>query len=325
MAERKVSLEELATFNDGTCIDMGAVEDNNESSWNLVKDEISDFLARPRVSKPPMANNFYSTIPSSALKKSIESILRARNAREEVLRKHVQHEFDMKMNRIRRIKSKTYRKMRRREKLKNNELLERDSKEIESFNASSEDDSCKSEGIQEFRPVLSFNNQTREDSSESEICDSQCALVASAFQTPGYECNEKDFLLKKAETIRADAPQVIESPLPGWDNSWAGEGVEFKKTKFNTTIERKEGIRSQDREDFGKGHVIISEHVKIPEKYMSKLPYGFSSKDYKAKICTPISIETNSLRIFNRFVKVARKNDSVAGKKIDPCEYDPEY
>lgn len=320
MAERKVSLDELAALNDGTCIDMDVVKDNNESSWNLVKDEIDDFLSRPRNIRTTARSSFYSSIPSSALKKSIEAILRTRNLKEEIQKKNVQHDFDAKMSRIRKIKSKTYRRMRRREKLRKDELLEQnlvDGSSCESLASDCED-------IQEFKPILSFNNKTHEESTESENSSSQHALVASAFQIPGYECNEKDFLQKKAEIVRADAPQITESSLPGWD-SWAGEGIEFKKSRLNTTIEKREGIRNQDRKDFGKSHVVINEHVKVPEKYMSTLPYGFSSTDYKAKISTPISPEANSLRIFNRFVKMTRKNDNAAGETIKPSEYDPEY
>lgn len=112
--------------------------------------------------------------------------------------------------------------------------------------------------------------------------------------------------------------------MPGWDD-WAGEGLETKKTKYNTVIERRDGIKIGERQDFNKTNVIINEHCGAPDKYKSELPYGYNVKDYKKKIQTPISAETNSLRVFQKFVKLSSKDDEVMGANIKPAEFEPEY
>jgi len=319
MSERKITLEELAMLNDGTCVDLEVLNEQNDSLHAFVKDEIDDFLAQPKMKNKPASNSFYSTIPSCNLKSNIDRILKSKNIKEEIQKKHAKYEFDVKMARIRKIKSKTYRKMKRRDKLRKNEMLEPISEE-----ENSEQEDKESENLEEFRPVLSFNNKIEIAEESEEASNTQNAIVSAAFCKEDTNLNEKEFLREKTAVTTEDAPKILEHSLPGWD-TWAGEGIEFVKNKFNTIIEKKPGIRVADRQDYRKSNVIINENMEIPAKYVSNLPYGFSSKEYKRSIYTPVSLETNSLRVFNKFVKMVHKEENPAGKDIMPQEFDPEY
>lgn len=309
--DRKVTLEELVDFGDETKIDLTATRRDGEGTYALIKEEIDDFVSKP-IQKNRKKNSLFDTKVNSQLKKAIDDILKTRNIKEEVLKKKAQYEFDVKMARIRKIKSKTYRKMKRKDKLKKEEL-------IESFTECSEV-SEEEASPQEFRPTFTFEN-TKEESEDASEDNSECSIVENAFQVPGFTGNEMDFLKEKKQIVEEEAPAIVEHYLPGWGD-WAGDGIEFKKTRSNTVIEKKDGIENKERQDYKKNHLIINENTETNERYTSKIPYGYSYKDYKKKLKTPISLETTSLRIFNRFVK---KDDTIQGKKISPKEFDPQY
>lgn len=314
MGEKKYTIEELASLNDGTNIDLNALYDVKDNSENLLQDEIAEFIEKQKIRKNNLKNNSFFNVPKSDLKNAIENVIKKSNIREEILKKQAQYDFDSKMARIRKIKSKTYRKMRRREKLKKMETLESNIGEDES-NENSED-----ENIDDFRPVISFENKKNDDTPEETL---QQKMVAEAFNLESEEC-EKEFLEEKKEIIVSEAPQILETVLPGWDD-WAGEGIDFNKNKKNTILEFKEGIKNKDRQDFNKNNVIINEKTVIPDKYLSKLPYGHTYKEYKSKLNTTISLETTSLRIFHRFLNNSKSDDSKFGKDIEPSEFCPEY
>lgn len=315
MVEKKITLEELAILNDGTHVDLEVFDKKDNSALGLLKDDIEDFMSKPKLDKEKTKYNFYSTIPNSSVKSHIEEILKRKNITEEIQKRQAQHEFDAKMARIRKIKSKTYRKMKRKDKMKKAEALENSSNSDMSQEAIIEDD------IANFKPIISLDNIQNEESSE-ELSPQQQA-VSLAFDNNSNNDNEKEFVREKSEIAIEEAPKTVEYCLPGWD-TWAGEGLEFTKNKVNTIIENKAGIRIKDREDYGKKNVIINENIEIKEKYLSKLPYGYTYKDYKSYINTPVSLETNSLRVFNKFVKFAAEEVNPAGKNIIPHIFDPE-
>ncbi|XP_077301451.1 U3 small nucleolar RNA-associated protein 14 homolog A-like [Arctopsyche grandis] len=211
--------------------------------------------------------------------------------------------------------------MKRREKLKQIELI---NSEVDDKDSEDDDEMESSEeNIQDFNPVLNFNNKDKSEEDSVELLINKD--VNDIFEIPGFKGNEMDFINEKKITVIEDAPQTIEHSLPGW-NSWAGEGIEFKKTKFNTVIEKKDGIRPSDREDYTKNHIIINEHIEVNDKYKAVRPYGYTGKDYNKKITTTISLETTSLRIFNRFVKINNNKDKhIPGQSIPPKEFDPQY
>lgn len=323
MTDQKISLDELANLADGTKIDLEVIEAKHDGTYNLVKDEITDFISIQSSSKnKPKSTNFYNSLPNTELIKNIENILKNKNLKEIMMKKSAQHEFDAKMARIKKIKSKTYRKMKRREKLKQ-ELLDESVDDSESDVSKSENSSYSiSDNIHEFNPILDFkDNNTSEEVSES----SDKEIINEAFEVPGFKGNELDFIEEKNKVAIEDAPQIIEHTLPGW-NSWAGEGIELEKNKFNTSIEIKDGIKPKDRQDFSKSHVIINEHIEVNDKYIASRPYGYTGKDFSQKINTPVSLETTSLKIFNRFVKMSNKDENnTPGASINPNEFDPQY
>lgn len=335
IGEKKISLEDLITIEEGKTIDMSPLNNAEEGSYNLIKDEIEDFVSKAVSVKrvKSVKSSFFEPVGDSELRRAINGVLKTKNIREEIVKKHAQQEFDAKMARIKKIKSKTYRKMKRREKLKQESLLEQvlDSSE-EDLGSEGESGSEEVSGNDEvngndevkFRPVFNFNNKKDEvlsDKEDADEADTMRVTVEKAFETPGFQGNELEFLREKAQVMKEDAPQVIEHFLPGW-GSWAGDGIEAQKTHMNTFIEKKDGIEISSRQDRGKGNVIINEHTVVDEKYKSTVPYGYSYRDYKNKLKTPISLESTSLRIFNRFVK---RDDATPGKKIDPVEFDPKY
>lgn len=316
MESRRIELSDLVNLKDGTTVDVSAVTDVQDPAYNLVKEEVDDFAERPRKQPRAVAADFYNRIPATDLKNSIDKILKTRNTQEERIKRHMQFDFDRKMQRINRIKSKTYRRLQRRDKIRKEQALQVSGEE-ESEQGSG------SEAASECSPVLEFKHDGPEES-EPEQPAVQFEMVKKAFQDPEIRGNEKDFLEEKSAAVEADAPKVLETVLLGWDD-WAGEGIEVKKTRHNTITERREGIRNHDRKDFNKNHVIINEHVEIPDKYRSQLPYGYSAKDYNERIRMPVSAETNSLRVFKRLIKMNRGGEEMPGKNIKPAEFEPEY
>lgn len=318
MQDKKLTLEELANLGEDIQVDLNVLNNKDDGLYNLIKEEIDDFTSRPVQKREKKKNSFFETIPNTELKKSIEEVFKTRNRKDEIAKKQAQYEFDIKMARIRKIKSKTYRKIKRREKLKKEEMLE----DMDSDECSDEENESD---IEELRPpIISFNNKDKESDTEETILNEYQEMVEKAFEVPGFEGNEKDFLSEKSEIIKEDAPQTIEHCLPGW-GEWAGEDIEFQKTKYNTIIENKDGIKNSDRQDFKKNNVIINENIQMSEKYKSTLPYGYSYRDYKEKLKTPISLETSSSKVFNRFVKFNKKDEHVPGQVIKPREFEPEY
>lgn len=319
MAYKKIDLNDLTILPDGTNIDIGEITEKGNPEYALLKEEVDDFLQKPKEKVKKPKNSFFENVPETALKKSIENILKVRNTDEERMRKHIQFEYDLKMSRINKIKSKSYRRIRKREKIR---------KEMEISLESSEYQKDSEENEEERIPIMDFVNENKDDDSEgSEISiEESKKLVKLAFQTNDEDLNvnELEFIKQKAETVESEAPQIIETVLPGW-NTWAGTGIETVKNKHNTFIETKEGIKPIDRKDFNRKHLIINENTTIPDKYKCEIPYGYSQENYHKKLSTPISLETNSLRVFKRFVKMEHKEDNPAGKKIKPAVFDPNY
>lgn len=312
MLEKKITLEDLAELNDGTRIDMDVANNNDDGTYGLIKDEIEDFITRP-IERRKSKSTFFETVPNTELKRSIENVLKSKNVAHEIARRTAQSEFDRKMARIKKIKSKTYRKMKRRDKVRKEEAIE-----------VTDDESGEEDDIHDFKPVISFENKEEDSEVESSVSDLSNEFIDKAFEIPGFAGNEKDFLAEKMRTVQDDAPQLIEHSLPGWGD-WTGEGMEFKKTAFNTVVEKKEGIRVSDRQDYKKDNVIINENTEVNEKYMNETPYGYSNNNYKKKLMTPISLEATSLRVFNRFVKYKKDDVAIPGEVIKPKEYSPEY
>ncbi|KAI4291755.1 hypothetical protein PAPHI01_1029 [Pancytospora philotis] len=353
MGQRKIQLEDLANMNDGTVIDVAEVAESTNPAYNLVVEEIEVFNDRPVERARAPKNTFSSYIPASDLKESIEAILKTKTTQEDRIKKHMQFEFDRKMQRINKIKSRAFRRLQRRAKLRQEQALDlgessecslsgsesasadesveknADENASESANAdtyeaeSSEmSDSASAEQTEAApNPVLEFSKPA---AAPQFVPDQQYEMVRDAFADADAAENESDFLREKRAIAEEEAPKVTETVLPGWDE-WAGDGLEVKRTKYNTLVDRKDGIWAADRKDFGRSNVIINESVAVPDKYKSSLPYGYSAKEYKEWMKTPISAETNSARVFKKFMSTGTKSETTPGENIKPNEFVPDY
>lgn len=370
MVEKKIDLEDLIKFNDGTKIDVSEKVSTTNGAYTVITEEINDFVKKPKRESNNTEFGFFTNVPNTILKESIDKVLRDRNIEEERIRKHMQFEFDRKMQHINRIKSKTYRRMRKREKLRKERALQvenmndkdvseykseiTDSEEInnliktkyksndQSEITDSEDNNSEEISDEIKNPVIEFydenkekindnicekndfikNNITKEaDLGEEEIELSGKDLITKTFTEKTIIGNELEFLKEKEEVVKEEEPYRKEIVMPGWDE-WGGEGIEVTKKEDNVIVYEKDGIRRDQRKDYKHDNVIINENVVIPDKYKAVLPYGYNKSEYEMKLKIPISIETNSLRVFKRFINLNKKKDQPHGKNIKPVEFD---
>lgn len=126
----------------------------------------------------------------------------------------------------------------------------------------------------------------------------QRELVAEAFA--GDHVVE-DFAREKAALIEADAPQTVDTSLPGW-GSWGGKGTKKRKTnpKF---LKKTAGVAAEQRKDAGRANVIITEKKdkKAARFLPTDLPYPYTSvAQYEAAMAANIGSEFNSRAAFQR-------------------------
>ncbi len=169
MIGEKIDLKDLTNLEDGTVIEVN--EDDNNPVYALIKEEIEDFVSKPKT-KDNIKQNFYNTIPESNLQNSIQTLLKTKSVKEERIRKHMQFEFDRKMQRINRIKSKTYRRMRRRQKLRMNQKLEEENEIISGSESTANEDNNESKEVENseneynINPVLNFGEENESEEKE---------------------------------------------------------------------------------------------------------------------------------------------------------------
>ena len=329
MPQEKLQIEDLLDSEDKDKVDVSQFTQQPNPMQALITEEVEEFLRQPRIPKAAAKPNPFQTVPSTALKSSIEELLKKQNLPQERLRKCLQHAFDKKMQRIKSIKSKTFRKLRRKEKLRQERALEV-STEDSNGNSLDSTPSLESSDGSEEAPVLKFEGaaaSSENDSSENEASDDeQQKMVQKAFcEEEDTLDGDSDFEAEKEEIVAQDAPQTTEHFLPGWDD-WAGTGIETKKTKYNTFVEKKDGIKRFERKDFGHSNVIINEKTEQPEKYKVTVPYGLNKDECGQKLRTIISPETNALRVFKRFINSNDRDgrDEPLGKNIVPREFEPD-
>lgn len=355
MTENKIELEDLIYLKDGNKIEIDEETSFSKDTHNVICDEIEDFIKKPKVSSKSVDKGVsFSNVPNSILKQEIDKILKVRNVKEEMIRKHMQFEFDRKMQHINRIKSKTYRKLRKREKIRKEEVLKEEnsiSQESSGEDTISEnnDTACdkivneseisgkgdeiinESEYLDNMKSiddskeigdvVIEFNNKNEENEISLTESSDDNKMIMNEFCDENIIGNELEFLQEKEEIVKEEAPYKKETVMPGWDE-WAGEGIEIKKRKDNVIIEKKDGIKRSKRKDYGIQNVIINENIEFPDKYKNNIPYGYNKNEYLKKMQTPISRETNSLHIFKRFLNLNNKGEETSGKTIKPVEFE---
>lgn len=326
MIHQKIDLDDLIQLDGETKVDIASLTEPVNPVHTLINDEITGFLEKPREEGRTPKVHFFSHVPSSKLKDTIDRLLKNKNKQEDRARKHLQFEFDRKMQRMNRIKSKTYRKMKRRDKIRKEEEIGSLLDESTQVEQSQEEAIPEPSNELDVEPQALFikNSEIDPEQSIPAILTRQQEQVKSIFEDEEQGPNEQDFVSEKVAIVESEAPQISETVLPGWDD-WAGADLICRKTDKNTVINIKEGVQPSDRKDFKHGHLIINENITVPEKYKSELPYGYSYKAYREKMKVPISLETTSTRILKKFVKLSNKADIIPGKNIDPVEYEPEY
>lgn len=108
------------------------------------------------------------------------------------------------------------------------------------------------------------------------------------------------FSAEKSAAIEKDAPQEVDTTLPGW-GSWGGSGVKRKRPQ-KRFIKTSNGIAESERKDAGRANVIISERKEKAAQFLVKdLPYPYTSAaQYEASFKAPVGSEWNSRAGFQR-------------------------
>lgn len=122
-------------------------------------------------------------------------------------------------------------------------------------------------------------------------------LVAEAFAGDDVTA---DFAAEKAAIIEADAPQSIDTTLPGW-GTWGGKGVRVNKKKAEAQKKRFEkmipGLDPTKRKDASMTNVIINQkRDKKADKYRGKdVPFPYTSRaQYEMAMRNPLGPEWNT-------------------------------
>jgi len=124
------------------------------------------------------------------------------------------------------------------------------------------------------------------------------SLIARAFAGDAVVA---DFSTEKASTALSEAPQTIDTSLPGW-GSWVGAGLSKRDAKshkrFQTTTP---GITKEERKDAKLEKVIINEkRVKKNGRYLaSSLPHPFETRaQYERSLRLPVGPEWTTKETF---------------------------
>lgn len=284
-----------------------------DAIYDVVKDDIK-VLARPKHARPTQKPSFYELVPLTELEKSIQRALSHKDVDVTVKRREntFLFEFDKKMQRFNKIKSKRFRKIRR--------LAKRRKLDAENITLSQEsDDDTTSEECSDSEVEIESGEQQ-----VSAVAYTSHPIVAlEASKKVVAEAVDEDFAKEKREIVQRDMPQTQEIVLPGW-GSWGGQGCTVKKTRANTVVKHTEGIKPQERKDEETSNMIINEHQpQLGAKYKINLPHGYTREEYLKKIKAPVSKELNSLRIFNKFVKPVFADKSE--EMIEDFHFEPQY
>ncbi|KAI5184733.1 hypothetical protein NEHOM01_0335 [Nematocida homosporus] len=115
-----------------------------------------------------------------------------------------------------------------------------------------------------------------------------------------------DFDEEKQQEIAKDLPKEEERVLPGW-NSWGGEDIKPVKTSANTTLYKRSGIELRKRKDFKVSHVIYNERATQTRnaKYAIKaLPQGFKSEEeYQELLAFQLDRTKQPISLLNKLIR----------------------
>lgn len=264
--------------------------ENANNAYEVYKEDVEENSAKRKENfkKKKNVNDFYKTTinnNNNVFGAIINKFNDKNNTRSIMLKKKIQIEFETKMRRINKIKSKKFKKSLKAE----NKKLRLQTEDVygEMDSDTSEEESCNNieNKKMEFKPVLEFNNDKDNFLKEKTIPKrkNQNVLFESTSEEESedmdkIEKNDEDsFVKEKVEVMKADAPTTIETVLPGFDGEWVGADIEVVKNNKNTIKYFKEGIAARDRLDFSKSNVIINENVEYDQKYsITNVPYGYT-------------------------------------------------
>lgn len=320
--DAKITIDDLVTEKERRAYGIERIREDITSAfvYDAVKDDIKNMLtSRHRRSTPHV--NFYNLAPATELEKSIHEVLSKKEVDIVLKRRenNILFDFEKKMQRFNKIKSKKFRRLRRRERERNaaaGDIVKR-MEETEEVEEDGESDTCstKSENAGESRglchpenPVMTFyGHETKENAINEEY----------------EQCDDEEFAQEKTNVAAKDMPVAEEIVLPGW-GVWGGHGCDIKRTKVNVIRRQVDGIKLQDRKDKGFAHVIINEkQPTLDSKYKVSLPYGYTKEEYAKKLKMPSSHEWTSLRVLNKFVKP--KSEIRSGEVIEQFHFEPQY
>lgn len=116
-----------------------------------------------------------------------------------------------------------------------------------------------------------------------------------------------DFSAEKDSIAATEAPQKIDTTLPGW-GSWVGDGItkQQRKQNANRFFTTTQGIEKEKRKDAKLKKVIINEkRVKKNGKYLaSSLPHPFETKSqYERSLRLPVGPEWTTKETFQGMTK----------------------
>lgn len=166
------------------------------------------------------------------------------------------------------------------------------------------------------------------DDAEQDVEDAQAQLLpvsrASRFQQKELVAEAfagddvvAEFRADKARQVEADAPDTLDTALAGW-GSWAGKGVKKRRPNPQYLV-KTAGVEPEQRKDFGKNNVIISEkHERKAKPFLVKdLPYPYTSREqYERRFDVPLGSEWNTRKMHQKetLPRVVKK----AGAIIEP-------
>ena len=79
MSQNKINLDDLITFADGTNVDLREITEDIKPEYALLKEEVDEFLQKPKEIAKKKKNNFFETVPETKLKRTIDNLLKTRN------------------------------------------------------------------------------------------------------------------------------------------------------------------------------------------------------------------------------------------------------
>lgn len=289
-------MDHKITINDIT--DHDNIEDKAEFLTN--KDILLQTLVDEQQEKETkkQIKSLYEHVPKSKLEKEINNVLLKNKEYLSKLNreKTFKLEFEKKMARLKKIKSRGYRKLRKKIKEKYN---------LESKSGNKEDIHIPDFLIKDInnnheQKIMNFGDDESSSSSQEEF-------VKKVFNDDFGE----EFKKEKENIIKPVHEKII---LPGW-GTWGGKNIEIKATPVNTIESRIENVVRADKDLH---HVIINKDEN-KNKIKTKLPKNLTPKEYMAMLNIPISKEWNTARIFNKLVK----NDDE--KSVEKIKYNKRY